>query len=206
MGYAWRVSAAPSVEPVSLAEATAHLRVDFQDDDAYIRALIVAAREQCELRTRAAFIAQTHILNLDHFPGAVLEEALIFGGDPIYLPRSPVLSVTSVQYVDDQGTLTVLPTAAYQTDIYSHTPRIKPAYGYTWPTTRAGVANAVTVTYQAGYGPDPDDVPEGIRQAIKILVGTWYENRESVAVGSVSIVPMSVGYLLAPYTRGEVLS
>ena len=205
MRYAYRVTSAPSVEPVSLADAKAHLRVDFGDDDAIIRSLIIAARQQCEERTRRALITQTHQLILDCFPGAVLEEALIFGGDPILLPRSPVLSVTSIQYVDDQGDTVTLSASAYRSDIYSHVPRITPAYGYTWPTTRP-VSNAVTVTYQAGYGPDPDDVPEGIRAAIKIMVGTWYEHREAVVAGQANTVPMSADYLLRPYVRAEVLS
>ncbi|MBW8067975.1 MAG: hypothetical protein GJU73_11120, partial [Ferrovum sp.] len=62
----------PGVEPVSLLEAKAHLRVDIPDDDALITALIVAARMHAETVTRRALIAQSWKLVLDSFPGPTL--------------------------------------------------------------------------------------------------------------------------------------
>jgi hypothetical protein len=60
--------------------------------------------------------------------------------------------------------------------------RIVPVYGYTWPATRAQ-NNVVSVQYVAGYA-SAAAVPESIKQWIKLMVSTMYENRETEAYSS----------------------
>ena len=61
------------------------------------------------------------------------------------------------------------------------------------------------VSYTAGYAPksyDPNvwDAPEPIKQAVRMLVGHWYTNREAVTVGTTSAdVRMGVQLILAQY-------
>ena len=44
------------------------------------------------------------------------------------------------------------------------------------------------------------NVPEPLRQAIRLLVAHWYENRGIVAAGGeVAVLPQSVAALIAPY-------
>src|SRR3954463_8761749 len=59
----------PAVEPVTLADAKAYLRVDNDDDDAVISALIAGARSHIEAQTRRALITQTWRLVRDVWPG-----------------------------------------------------------------------------------------------------------------------------------------
>lgn len=40
-----------------------------------------------------------------------------------------------------------------------------------------------------------------IRHAIRLLVGTWYANRESVTFGNAQSLPHSVSYLLTPLRK-----
>ena len=58
----------PAVEPVTLADAKAHLKVDTTDDDALITALITAARARAEWHTGRALITQSWTLWLDAWP------------------------------------------------------------------------------------------------------------------------------------------
>lgn len=199
MQYGLSVATPPASEPVSTAEARAHLRIDHVDDDAYIAALITAARSVVEERLRRALITQTLTLTMDHFPGAHdALDALVHAAGVIRLPRSPVQSVSSITYVDDSGVTQTLSASGYRVDTSSVMARIEPAYGETWPTTRP-VSNAVTVTFVAGYGAAAA-VPLPIKQAVLVLVGTWFEHREAVIVGGTpNVVPMTVDYLLGPY-------
>lgn len=155
----------PTVEPVTLAEAKAHLRVDASDEDAYITTLVKVARAAAEARLQRTLMQSTWRLLIDFFP------------DAIKLPMPRVQSVTSVQYVDPAGALQTLAAANYTVDSASEPGWIVPAWDLDWPETRAQV-NAVSVVYTAGYGTDPTLVPVEIRQWILLAVGDLYANRE----------------------------
>lgn len=160
-----KVVSPPSVEPVTLAEAKAHLRVDSADEDALITRLIVAAREQCEQELDRSLAQQTLQLMLDAFPAGAL-----------LLPRGPVISVSSVQYVDTAGVLQTVSANDYTLDDAQIDAWLLYAYGSDWPQAR-DQANAVRVQYVAGW---PNSVvPASIQQWILLHIGTLYANRES---------------------------
>ena len=178
----------PAEEPVSLAEAKLHLRVDFPDDDALIVAIISAARQHAEMLTRRQFIAARWKLVLDRFP----EHA-------VALPRSPLQSVVSIDYLDTGNVLQTLPASDYTVDAACEPARITPVFGATWPVTLPQIA-AVSVLFDAGYG-TAADVPEGIKAWIKLRVGSLYEHREDFALitrGRIEALPFVDG-LLDPY-------
>lgn len=129
---------APAAEPVSLAEAKLHLRVDHAADDDLIEALIVSAREDAEHRIGRALVMQTLEQVLDAFP------------DAIYLDMPPIQSVTSVKYLDTAGAEQTLNPSAYTADLDSAPGSIIPAYGAAWPSAR-DMPNAVRARYVAGY-------------------------------------------------------
>ena len=183
------VSVPPTLEPVTLAEAKAHIGVFTSDDDAMITSLITAARQSVEAYIRRPICTQTIVLTLDKFP-AVIE-----------LPRLPVQSITSISYIDDNGsTQSFTDFKADLTGDFNAT--IEPDYDYTFPSTRVESA-AVTVTMVAGYGlptDSPDLIPFPIKQAILLLIGSMYNNRENEVVGfSVVEVPVNVKWLLNAY-------
>lgn len=207
MRYGLTVSSEPASEPVSVDQARAHLRLDETEDETTVRALITAARQHVEAVTGRALVTQTLEMKLDHFPGTahgILDlrmhpEALTGRGQDwaIRLPRSPLQSVSSISYVDDAGSTQTLAASKYDVDTSSLVPRITPAYSEVWPTTRP-IPNAVTVTFVAGYSA-VSSIPAGLKQAILVLVGTMFENRESVAAFDAQKVPQSFDFLVAPY-------
>lgn len=196
----WSVSEVtqPSVEPVSVAEAKDHLRVDTSDDDDLIGAYIASAREWAEAFMGYAIIQRQLKLTLDQFPGSGI----------ITLPRSNLISIDSVEYVDRDETTQTWAASNYSADTSSEEGRLIRGFGVDWPNT-LNHPQSVTITYTAGYpddGASPPDytanVPESVKAAIKLLVGHLYENREAVVVGTiVAEVPFAVKALLSPHQR-----
>jgi uncharacterized phiE125 gp8 family phage protein len=175
----------PTSEPITTAEAKSHLRVDSTDHDTRIDALIRAAREYVEQVTRRALMTQTWKLYLDDFP---LSER-------IDLPRPPIQSVTLIEYVDTDGATQTLDASQYRVDSKTEPGRITEAEGVTWPATDQ-VTNAVTITYDAGYGGTAADVPQAIQEAIQLQVELLFDRPDS---GYAKTLRESRDALLAPY-------
>jgi uncharacterized phiE125 gp8 family phage protein len=160
-----RLITAPSLEPVTLAEAKLQCRVDDATDDALITSLIMAAREQCEHILQRSLITQTWEKVLDSFPD----------DNDIELLNPSILTITTVKYIDaTTATETTLAGSQYSLDKDSEPGWLMPANGVTWPATLA-VANAVRVRYTAGYGATASDVPQGIKNWILLAVKELYD-------------------------------
>ena len=191
-------------EPVSILEARQHLRVDFDDDDALISALISAARQAAEMLTGRQFITARWKLVLDSFPGPSLMGVpagvpFTLPGHAILLPKGPVQGVVTITYLDMAGVLQTMPAANYAQDLACEPARITPVFGQIWPIPLPQIG-AVSVTFDAGYGA-PEQVPEGIKSWIKLRVGSLYAHREDVAAlsrGRIEPLPFLDG-LLDPY-------
>ncbi len=194
---------APASEPVTLAEAKAHLRVEVADEDSLITALIVVAREAAEAHTRRALVTQTWRLTLDRFPAAlqpwwdgVRQVADMPGdGNIIELPRPPLVSVTSVTVYDDADNPVAVPAASYYVDSDSEPGRVSLRSGKTWPAV-GRVAGGVEVVFVAGYGA-ASAVPQAIRQGMLMLIGHLFERREAEAAAGA--LPPGVAALWRPY-------
>ena len=191
----------PAGEPVSLAEAKQHLRVDGGDDDLLIGSLITAARQAAETKTGRQLITARWKLVLDAFPGPSLMQSVngasfSLPGHAILLAKCPVQAVVSIEYMDMNGATQVMPAGDYVLDVACEPARITPVFGKTWPPTLPQMG-AVSVTFNAGYGA-ASAVPEGLKSWIKLRVGSLYGHREEMSVlsrGRIDPLPFVDGLL-----------
>lgn len=194
-------------EPVSLDAMRLHLNVDAYDSpathphDSLIQALTATARQRAEKFTGRTLVTKTLQLDLDGFPSgspwtASAEQLAI------HLPGSPVQSIVSFRYIDGGGVLQDL--TDYQFDMAAAPARLMPAPGMCWPTTQAMRLNSVSVRYVAGYtqpdeSPSYETIPKELVQAIKLMVGHWYENREDTSVVNLTSIPLGAEACMRPY-------
>ena len=183
---------APTTTAISLAEAKAFLRVDsdYDDDDAYITSLIGVATNVVEQFTRRRLIQQTYNLYHDFFPPY------------IDLQVGIVDSVTHVKYYDADNVLQTLATSNYDLDKRINPGRIYESNTGSFPSTYER-PNAVEVEFVVGA--TASDVPDAIKQAMYIVIGRYYENRQDVVTGTIaSELPLMVDHLLTPYRLLEL--
>ena len=182
-----KVNTAATTPVFTTAEAKAFLKVDISDDDTIIDNLVAAATESCQIYTNQYFIDTVVTQYCDNWK------------EFYSLYKSPVDSITSVKYYDSNNVLQTLDSDVYILDDSYQPARIGLEVNGTLPSL-ADRINAVEVKYTVGYGTASTDVPEGIRTAIILTVGNWYENRQTVITGRTATeLPLSSQYLLDQY-------
>lgn len=194
--YGLTVTTGPAVEPLTRALAKEHCEIPAADTqhDTYIDALIAAAREHYERRTHRALINRTLALTLDRFPA---------GNVPLWLPWSPISSVTSIAYVDTSGNAQTWANTNYTLQKNMEPGRVVLSYDKTWPSYRQQPAG-ITVTYVAGYGAAASSVPANAIHALKLLIRHWFEVRTTVNIGNiVNDIPLAYESLIEAARVGD---
>jgi len=159
--------AAPTIEPVTLADAKAFCRIENVDDDALVTSLIARARDYAERFTQRSLLQQTLKLSLDQEDCATRNRF-------IRLRRPEILSIDSFTSYASDNTPTVFDPASYRIS----GDRLVLNDGYSFPVgTRC--FDAYEIVYKAGYGATADKVPPLMVEAISLLIAHWYENREA---------------------------
>lgn len=171
---------APALEPVTLAEAKSFLRLDQDDENAFVASLNQTSRLQIETALDVALINQEWRWTGPYRPG-----------EAIALRRHPLVSVEAAFEIADDDTETPLPAELVTVNTDNRPARV---------TIESASSSRVSVVFRAGFGVSPETVPAPIRQALLLLVAHWHENREPIAVaGPAQPIPMTVSDLLAPY-------
>ncbi len=170
--------------PLTTAALKLHLKVDFDEDDDLIDQLILAATEFCQNFQNRIYVNASQTMVLDSWQTVIRP------------PWSPLVSIDSITYVDTDGATQTLSSSLYRVDTTNEPGRITAAYNTSYPSIRA-VTNAITITYTAGYGAAAD-VPDDVKNAIKLLVGSWYEYREDATEMNLTTSPSGVKALLWP--------
>lgn len=190
-------------EPVSLADIKQHLVLDPDDtsEDSYLSGLIMAARAACEAATRRSVVGESRRAGLDAFPAGVtplvfpLHPVPTFAAD-ITLPGGSI-SAIAVSYFDGDGAEQLLDPAGYHADLASIPAVLRPVTS--WPATQDR-PGAVAITYTVS--PLTGGQLAMVTQAIRLIVGHWYANREAVNTDARNLaeLPLAVSWLLKPLT------
>ncbi len=188
---------APAIAPVTLAEAKLHCRVEHSVEDTLLTNLIGAATEMVDGWTGSigqALCEQTWRQDYDYWTR------------PLRLPLWPVISVSSVTYIDQNAATQTLSASNYTLRRDALGAYLDFDDDFEFPTLEVNVRAVISVTYVAGYedddatSPPTATVPERIRVAILLLVGHWYAHREAVGQPMFE-QPMAVRYMLEGVRR-----
>jgi uncharacterized phiE125 gp8 family phage protein len=174
----WREKTSATAEPLTLEEAKLHLRVENAEDDALIGTLISAAREAAETFLGRVIPERQFEIVLDGYPET-----------PYRFPFLPVKAVVSIVCVLEDETEVGLTEGTFR---LASGDRLVVD---TWPEGTPRTYDAVTITVTAGT----ETVPARWKQAMLLVIGHWYEHRESVNVGNiVNELPQGFEMLLWP--------
>lgn len=174
-------TALPQDEPVTLAEAKTHLRIDHNDEDAQIQQWIKAAREYAEAHCSRRFVTQTVTVKLDGWPNETNDYGFLGGYGPILLSGfgpdelSTTGADTVITYYDANGVQQTLSSTLYQTDYSNNPPIIAPIPNGVWPQTQIGKLKPISISVKAGTSQSL--VPAVIKEAILLTLTYWDENR-----------------------------
>jgi uncharacterized phiE125 gp8 family phage protein len=176
----------PAIEPLTVTDAKAHLRVEHNDEDALIGALIKAARIHVEAATRRALITQRWRLVRDVWPG----------DGRLTVAPAPLQQVVAARIYDSGGGTQALDVSVFIADRVASVLTLVPGAVLAPGRSAAGIEIEVDV----GYGNAAADVPEPLRQAVRLLLTHWYDNRGIGTTGGENAVsPATVSALIAPY-------
>ena len=183
--------------PVSLQELKDQLRIDHDDQDRLLFSKIQAATFEIEAFLECAIIQNSFTLRLPRFPSTTLDD-----DDSLPISNPPLASVTSINYLDENGDSQLLDSANYRISSAGLYPTIIPTSGNSWPSTFE-VNDAVTIEYVAGWASTRSEVPFGIREAILLRASSRVEMPVENGIGATywSIKEdLSVKAILKPFT------
>ncbi len=184
------MTSGPALEPVTVAEAKAHLRIDHSAEDVLVSSLILTSRLHIETALGIALIAQGWTYLRDRWPASAA----------VSLPLRPLIAVDEIRVHRADGPPTVVSASEYAVDAASAEPRVVRQVG-SWPAP-GRATHGIAIDFTAGFGAAAADVPQPIRQALLMLTAHWYEHRSTIEIGSeATVVPLGISELLMPYRR-----
>lgn len=174
-------------EPVTFAELREHLRIEHDEDDAYLIALVSAARQAAEQHIDGIIADREFTYSIDAFAPSI--ELPLYPVDPASI---------EIEYTNTAGATQAHATFDYEQR--GQTLHIRPDPGAAWPSTQ-NVKDAVRISFSAGFAGAHGAIPQNVKHAILMIASTLYDQRRDVTAQTMNLVPMSSQYLLEPYRR-----
>lgn len=184
---------------VSLTDIKRHVVVEHDVDDDLLTDYLNAAIDYCQKYISQPLVLTRYTVTLDCFQA--------FG-----VPYAPLRAIEAVQYLDGDELTQTLSTDSWRVSQYTRRPEMR--FYDPLPTLADKAVGRVFVTFVAGYGAyspesgygsgypvlygendDPAyEVPNTVKQAIRLMVGDFYANREIQASGKLVDTVQSLLY------------
>lgn len=186
------VVTAPPDPLITLSEAKDHLEIDHTDRDTYITSLVAAASSMLDgydgmvgkaigdQRVTVSFREPSDVSHID-------------------LAVYPVKSIVSVTYYDTSNveqSLNVFDFKLVSDEDYAY---IEVNDNVTMPAAYDR-ADAYTFELQCGFS----ETPEPIKQAVKLIVGHWFNNREAASERSIKAIYFAIDAIVGKYKKGFI--
>lgn len=184
----WKVSTAPSIEPINVDDVKEFARIDGSQEDTLIEGFITAVRGATELYLGRALLSQTIALILDEWPGDVVE-----------LPKPPLISISSVVTLDEDDAETTYASSNYYAITGSIPGKLVLKNEATPPYNTERYHGGYKITYLAGYGSYSSSVPSQIKEAMKLWATAVYENRALTPTPPPQAAPLLNMYRVIKY-------
>jgi uncharacterized phiE125 gp8 family phage protein len=162
----WKVTTNPLVEPITVQELKDYARIDGNTEDSILSSIIKGTRLLTENYLGRALIEQTITLQMDYWPSNQIE-----------LPRPPLLSITSINTLDENNIPTVYAASNYYTMTNATPGRLVIKNSMSYPENDERWFGGYQIIYKAGYGSTATYIPDAIREGIKVWATMIYENR-----------------------------
>ena len=221
--YTYRVSIPPTQLPIDLATVKSYLKVSTSADDALINILIRSATDFAEGYTKRDFITRTYQTFRDFFPrwcnsegyyscGSVpgffgnLSAVTVGGNVGFEIERSPLQTVTSIQYLVD-NVLTTVPTTTFYNTIEEDYSEILTLEDQLWPDNADRRLQTITITFVCGLGDKASDLPDWIATGLLQHIAMMYENRgdciDTTGVNTAQFLPVTARLI---YQQNRILN
>lgn len=182
---------APASRPITLDEVKTHLRIETQDDDAYLESLIEAGIAHLQNVSGLKLITQTWRQYLDKLPESRAIRLAVF----------PVRSILSARYFDSEGVEKTIAESQLELDRFSNPARLEISSAF----ASGQNFNGIEIDIEAGFGDTATQVPDSLRRALLILVAHNYEFRGAVPIGNMpASEPHGFRTLITPFRRMKI--
>lgn len=183
--YAVVTPADSAIEVLTLSDLQAQCRLDSVDEAELVKQHLAAAIDKLQRDTLLELRPTRLALKLDRFP---------CGARPIELNRCPVVGNVEITYFDTEGDeQSLIEDDDFYTDATSRPGRLSPVSGTSWPATERR-PHAVTIEFDCGF--DEGAVPATALQALRLLVGHWFVNREAAIDRRITEIAIAYGDLV----------
>lgn len=204
-------------------------------EDSVIEALIQASTDWVENYCRISILESRWRMRLNHFPSSgepielpirplvLVDAGAPDGGVPLMVSRrsglpsvylrigtssAPVIDspVITLRNTADSADIVILPAEEFFLATDGNPPTISlHGGGDFWPMLPMWRSYPVSVEWTAGMCKSAADVPKGLKQAILLMVGHFFLNREATSATTGMPIPFGVPALLGQYESGELV-